>query len=549
MPQFCLPAGCIDAIRVSRVDQCSDLPVPGTTSGYIFNCFRNVELTKNIEEGAETVLRNGCGKKCFQTKQCDELTNVTVAFELLNPDYELTNLLTGQPLINDGVENIGWYQNDGLNCSPWVCVELFEQVPSEACSPEHKYRRIVLPKVRFQTPGDTREEPFRIVPFTGLSAAASVSTWATGPFDDSPFDFSAMPDDASTHIMEFFDSSITETLEGTCGFITVPTPPPNFLVVYDPDTDTLTITSNQNVFGPLSTIFFTGTNSSGGPLTAPDFNIVNPNTVTIPNASTLFVAPNTITELEFYNSTPSLIGVWNGSVLIPGGGTGTAEITLAVSDYTTTIDGAFGQVLDCAGLPDAAAVPVLLVGGNDLSDGGLEGVRLNTTTGVLDIMRADDPTSWYIYTPNAVIIGDAALTERVVTSVQALDISGTPFGSVVAAETEWYDVDVAGVENTDTLRIEYGASPAYELPSYVTVAQVCPGPATLSITYYDPLGGDADLNPPGATFVQWDSDGIVVTDPDLVAFVTEVITITATDSVLNVPHGVYLKVDDPIPPL
>lgn len=228
MAQVCLPAGCVDAIRVSLVDQCTDEPIPGLTSGYLFNCFRSLELTSNIEEGEETILRNDCGRKCFQTKKCDELTNVTVAFELLNPDYELTNLLTGQALINDGAENIGWYQEDGVACSPWVCVELFEQVPDEVCSPDHRYRRIVIPKVRFQLPGNTREDPFRIVPFTGTSAPASLSSWATGPFEDSPFDFSTIGGDVQTHYFEFFDSGINDTLEGTCGFIAVgsePLPP------------------------------------------------------------------------------------------------------------------------------------------------------------------------------------------------------------------------------------------------------------------------------------------------------------------------------------
>lgn len=219
--QVCLPAGCIDAIRVSRVDDCTDLPIPGTNAGYLFNCFRALELTSNIEDGQETILRNDCGRKCFQTKKCDELMNITVAFELLNPDYELTNLLTGQTLINDGVENIGWYQQEGVNCSPWVCVELFEQVPDENCSADHRYRRIVIPKVRFQLPANTREDPFRIVPFTGVSSPASLAAWATGPFEDSPFDFSTVGPDVQTHIMEFFDSTITDTLEGTCGFIEV----------------------------------------------------------------------------------------------------------------------------------------------------------------------------------------------------------------------------------------------------------------------------------------------------------------------------------------
>jgi len=222
MAQVCLPAGCIDAIRIALVDQCSDNPVPGETNGYVFNCFRNVTLTKNIEDGDETVLKNDCGRKCFQTKKCDELKDVQIEFELLNPDYELINLLTGQSLINNGGENIGWYQTEGDNCTPWVSVELFEQVPDESCSAGHKYRRLVLPKVRFKLPTDEKEDPFRLVKFEGRTSPAELAAWGIGPFGDSPFDFSSVPSGTQSHYMEFFDDSILETLAGQCGFITVP---------------------------------------------------------------------------------------------------------------------------------------------------------------------------------------------------------------------------------------------------------------------------------------------------------------------------------------
>ena len=115
MAQVCLPAGCVDAIRAALVDECSDSPLAGESNGYVFNCFRNLTITKNIEDGDETVLKNDCGRKCWQTKKCDELKDINIEFELLNPDYELIALLTGQPLVNNGDENIGWYQKEGDN--------------------------------------------------------------------------------------------------------------------------------------------------------------------------------------------------------------------------------------------------------------------------------------------------------------------------------------------------------------------------------------------------------------------------------------------------
>ncbi len=222
MTQVCLPAGPIDAIRIALVDECTDAPVAGASNGYVFNCFRDVVMTANIEDGDETVLKNVAGKKCWQTKKCDEVKDYNIEFTLLNPDYELTNLLTGQTLINNGAENIGYYQLEGANCLPWVSVELFEQIPDESCAAAHKYRRLVFPKVRFKLPGVETEDPFRLVKFEGRTSPAELANWGNGPYNDSPFDFSAVTAGVQTQYIEMFDDTIVSTLAGQCGFLTVP---------------------------------------------------------------------------------------------------------------------------------------------------------------------------------------------------------------------------------------------------------------------------------------------------------------------------------------
>lgn len=222
MTQVCKPAGCIDAIRVARIDSCSDAPEAGASNGYIVNCMRNITTTSNIEEGDEVILETDCGFKCWQTKQCDELRNYTITFDLLNPDYEFLSVITGQPLINVGGENIGWYQLEGDPCFPWVSVEMFEKVPEESCTADHLYRRLVFPKVRFQIPSYDRENPFRIDQVTGMTSPAQLNQWGDGPYNDSPYDFSALADGIQTQRMEFYDDGITTKLTGTCGFVTVP---------------------------------------------------------------------------------------------------------------------------------------------------------------------------------------------------------------------------------------------------------------------------------------------------------------------------------------
>lgn len=224
MAQECLPAACVEVARFALVDDCTGAPVPGVSNGYIADCIRNVTWSTNVEEGDETVLKNDCGKKCYRTKNCDEVTNYTLEFQLLRPDAELVNLLTGWPLINDGVENIGYYQSEQVDCQPWLAVELFEQIPDEDCAAGRKYRRVIFPKIRFQPPANEKEDPFRLLSWTAMSDSTPLANYATGPFDDSPFDFSAVAATETSHYAELYDV-LADAPTATCGFVEVPVIP------------------------------------------------------------------------------------------------------------------------------------------------------------------------------------------------------------------------------------------------------------------------------------------------------------------------------------
>lgn len=440
MPQVCLPAGPIDAIRVALIDECTDLPICGPASGYIFNCFRNFELTTNVEDGEETILRNDSGKKCFSTRTCDELTNVGMTFELLNPDYELTNLLTGQALINDGVENIGWFHTDGRRCSPWLSVELFEQVPDEVCAPGHQYRRIVIPKMRFKpvpTPG--REGQMRVVSFEAASAAASISAWGEGPFGDSPFDFSGLDADIQTHIMEFFDSTVTETLEGQCGFI--PVCGDDALEALWTAPGTLAITNPGGVTpedGPFCP------DPESVTVTLEDDSVV---TINLPDASVTIVDCNNITIEDFGALNPTGLEVIGVSVIRDG------EV---VGEYDSS-----------RGLPEGerVSVPVsdgfmeLLMPGDDDTDGyiGFPGVSGCGSARFRYNCRTDAITAMFY--SNGMYDGTVQRTEVVTengtftvpsTNEQQFDKQYYPFGSMMT------------VEGASTYGMEWEAFRAYD---------------------------------------------------------------------------------------
>lgn len=212
--------------RAWRIDECSGQAVAGATSGYWFDCFRNITWEPQIEEGDRVILQNDCKQTCWQTNECDDLTGYNVSFELLNPDYELTELLTGEQLIVDGGENIGIKQTTATTCKPWVGLELFEEVPSDVCVTGYTVRRIVFPKIRFMTPGKEDEGVFRLVPFSGKTTPTPTVGYGTGPWQDSAVDFGTADPDEKAHYLEYFDSSIDlSTTTGQCGYQTVPALP------------------------------------------------------------------------------------------------------------------------------------------------------------------------------------------------------------------------------------------------------------------------------------------------------------------------------------
>lgn len=225
MAQICAPAGCVEFARFAKVDPCTGAAIPGASNGYIVECIRNVTWNRNIEEGEKTILQTDCKKICWQNQECDDLIDYTLNFELLNPDYELQELLSSMPLITDGGgDNIGIKDVTSVDCLPWITTELFEQVPSDQCEAGYEVRRIVFPKLRFQIPENDKEGQMRILSFQGTTSPSPTAGYATGPFEDSPVDFSTASADERSHKLEFFDTIDLSTLSGNCGYITVPTP-------------------------------------------------------------------------------------------------------------------------------------------------------------------------------------------------------------------------------------------------------------------------------------------------------------------------------------
>jgi hypothetical protein len=227
MTQICAPKGCYFLARVYEVDQCTFAPVPGAANGYAFECFRNGESVPNVTEGNPVSLNNECGKSCWKTQVCDRTEAYDISFELLNPDWELTGLLTGNTLITDPLDptsTVGYKTVEDNDCKPYVGLELFSRIPAGTCDDHGIEVRREIYVVRFGEPVESAETDadqvtFRTLTFTGTSSPYNPDAYGDGPFNDSYIDFTG--DTESVHRIEFDDTIDPDTLEATCGLIPV----------------------------------------------------------------------------------------------------------------------------------------------------------------------------------------------------------------------------------------------------------------------------------------------------------------------------------------
>lgn len=91
-----------------------------------------------------------------------------------------------------------------------------------------------------------------------------------------------------------------------------------FSPVYNGLTDELVVTASHPVFGSVDQINFQGSNGNGSLTSPADFTVDSPTQITIPGAYAALLGPPdlTLTQLDFYNPGPVLVGTWTGSVSI-----------------------------------------------------------------------------------------------------------------------------------------------------------------------------------------------------------------------------------------
>lgn len=222
MTEICRPAKCVEAIRVTLLDQCTLLPVCGPLNGYAMGCIIDPDWSPEIEEGEESTVKDNCGDICFEDQRCDRNKRWNVSFKIKGPDAEFLSLISGDPLIVDGDGNSVGVRSVTFSCSPYVFLELFERTDDCGADGDPIYLRHLLPAVRLKQTGNEREGVFRILALEGKSRSVVTTDIGTGPYDDIPAYVTTAP--AGERIdYTWFEDTVIPAVQ--CGAIEVPCPP------------------------------------------------------------------------------------------------------------------------------------------------------------------------------------------------------------------------------------------------------------------------------------------------------------------------------------
>lgn len=185
MANKCFPILRGRRLRVTRLDGCGN-PVLGPDSVVVTKGFISVALTANIDEGEEINITDASGDTCVLDTPCPKFQNYGVEVQFCGVNPALFNLMSGQPVVANGVDTVGFRMNSEISaCDSGFALEMWTGVASDACEPGagQQFGYILLPFLRSGVLGDFTVENAAInFTLTGAQTKKG-SGWGVGPYD------------------------------------------------------------------------------------------------------------------------------------------------------------------------------------------------------------------------------------------------------------------------------------------------------------------------------------------------------------------------------
>jgi hypothetical protein len=216
-------------MRVTRLDECGNVPDAPANQHVVTSGFVTVGLTAVIEEGDDIIQKNANGDLVVNDRSRNQFKRWDVAAEFALVDPALLSLMTNARVEEDwNADVVGVRQPEGGTVDSFA-LEVWTGVPGSDCVPGEptKYGYLLLPFVVGGPLGDISIENGAAT-FSVASFTRGAGGWGVGPYDVVPSDAlnTAAPLDVAMAADEHLLMRLTTIAPPTaaCDFGTTPVP-------------------------------------------------------------------------------------------------------------------------------------------------------------------------------------------------------------------------------------------------------------------------------------------------------------------------------------
>jgi hypothetical protein len=201
--------------RATRLNATTGATIGGADGGAVTDGMVTIQFTPDIEEGTESILKNGCGRILAQSKTPDRMKrwNMVLTMGEWNPAF--VEILTGHTPVLDGADLIGIIGKDEFADDfeeSLAALEIWaEAYEGDAPDSNRPYFYGLITASTWRIGDFTLGEEAATVPLNGFSRTNS--QWGNGPYDDT-----GISDQVRTWM---FASTDQPGPEASCGYIAV----------------------------------------------------------------------------------------------------------------------------------------------------------------------------------------------------------------------------------------------------------------------------------------------------------------------------------------
>lgn len=174
-------------LRVTTLDDCGNYPAPGTADSWIAtDGFITVNLTSEVEDGAEIITKKADGSLCVNEKLAASFKRFMVEVEFCGVNPSLLGFVSNATPYEDAAGDVaGFTVAEGI-INKQFALELWTGLSGEGCAPgeESAGGYLLLPYVHAGVLGDIAIDGEKAVTFSMKSAyTKGGNNWGAGPYN------------------------------------------------------------------------------------------------------------------------------------------------------------------------------------------------------------------------------------------------------------------------------------------------------------------------------------------------------------------------------